>query len=123
MSEKIPYVFRQNTDFLYLTGCQEPDSCLVLAAGESPSQHFVTLFVRESDSHSEKWDGPRTGPEEAIHFFGVDQGLPMSELQNYLQFYMKSNRSSTLWYVPLLFNFFNWISAAFLFCLLLLSQL
>lgn len=99
MSEKIPYVFRQNTDFLYLTGCQEPDSCLVLAAGESPSQHFVTMFVRDSDSHSEKWDGPRTGPEDAVHFFGVDQALPMSELQNYLQFYMKSNKSSTLWYV------------------------
>lgn len=103
MSDKIPYVFRQNTDFLYLTGCQEPDSCLVLTAGESASEHVVTLFVRGGDSHSEKWDGPRTGPEDAVHLFGVDQALPMTELDNYLQLYMKSNKSSTLWYV--LFNY------------------
>lgn len=97
MSDKIPYVFRQNTDFLYMTGCQEPDSCLVLSTAESPSQHRVTLFLRDKDEHSEKWDGPRTGSEEAIELFGVDQALPMSELENYLQFYMKSHRSSTLW--------------------------
>lgn len=97
MSDKIPYVFRQNTDFLYLSGCQEPDSCLVLSAAESPSDHCVSLFLRDRDAHSEKWDGPRTGSEEAIEMFGVEQALPMSELQNYLQCYMKSNRSSTLW--------------------------
>lgn len=33
MSDKIPYVFRQNTEFLYLTGCQEPDTCVVITTG------------------------------------------------------------------------------------------
>lgn len=98
MSDKIPYVFRQSTDFLYLSGCLEPDSCLVLATTDSPSQHFVTMFLREKDSHSELWDGPRTGIEDAINLFGVDQGLPMTELGNYIQFYMKSNPQSILWY-------------------------
>lgn len=98
MSERIPYVFRQNTDFFYLTGCLEPDSCLVLSAGESASEHVATLFVRDGDSHSEKWDGPRTGPEDAVRLFGVDQALPLSELENYLQVYMKTTKGSTLWY-------------------------
>lgn len=97
MSEKIPYLFRQHSDFLYMTGCQEPDSCLVLSAADSPSQHCVTLFLRDKDPHAEKWDGPRTNPEDAVDLFGVDQALPMCELQNYLQVYMKTNRSSTLW--------------------------
>lgn len=30
MSDKIPYVFRQNSDFMYLTGCLEPDTTLVM---------------------------------------------------------------------------------------------
>ncbi|RZC33528.1 Xaa-Pro aminopeptidase 3, partial [Asbolus verrucosus] len=98
MSDKIPYFFRQNSDFLYLTGCQEPDSCLVLAAADSPSQHRATLFVREKDEHSELWDGPRTGPDSAPSLFGVDQSLPSSELENYLHSYLKSNKNFTVWY-------------------------
>jgi Xaa-Pro aminopeptidase len=98
MSDKIPYFFRQNTDFLYLTGCQEPDSCLVLAATNSPSQHCSTLFVRQKDDHSELWDGPRTGPDGACKLFGVDQSLPVTELENYLQSYWKSNKNFSLWY-------------------------
>lgn len=97
MSDKIPYVFRQSTDFLYLSGCLEPDSCLVLATAESPSQHCVTMFMREADSHSELWDGPRTSIEDAIGLFGVDQALPISELNSYIKFYMKSNPQSILW--------------------------
>ncbi|EEZ97679.2 xaa-Pro aminopeptidase 3 isoform X1 [Tribolium castaneum] len=98
MSDKIPYFFRQNTDFLYLTGCLEPDSCLILATTGAPSQHCSTLFLREKDDHSELWDGPRTGPDNAPNVFGVDQSLPMSEMENYLQSFFKSNNKFSLWY-------------------------
>jgi Xaa-Pro aminopeptidase len=43
MTEKIPYVFRQNTDFLYLSGCLEPDSALVLT-GMQGDDHVSSLF-------------------------------------------------------------------------------
>ncbi|KAJ3651342.1 hypothetical protein Zmor_017391 [Zophobas morio] len=98
MSDKIPYFFRQNSDFLYLTGCLEPDSCLVLTATDTPSQHCSVLFMRRKDDHSELWDGPRTGPDCAPNLFGVDQSLPADELENYLQSYVRSNKTSTLWY-------------------------
>ncbi|XP_044262173.1 xaa-Pro aminopeptidase 3 [Tribolium madens] len=97
MSDKIPYFFRQNTDFLYLTGCLEPDSCLVLAT-TAPDQHCSTLFMREKDDHSELWDGPRTGPDLAPSVFGVDQSLPINELENYLHSFFKSNNKFSLWY-------------------------
>lgn len=97
MSDKIPYVFRQNSDFLYLSGCLEPDSCLVLATRDSPSQHCATLFMREKDEHAETWDGPRTGPEEAVNLFGVDQALSSSELENFFNCYMKSPQSTAIW--------------------------
>ncbi|XP_022905515.1 xaa-Pro aminopeptidase 3 [Onthophagus taurus] len=97
MSDKIPYVFRQNTDFLYLTGCLEPDSCLVLTSAQN-SKFTSTLFVRTKDNHSEVWDGPRTGPEEAVNLFGVDQALPTTELENFVGCSMKSNKSVMVWY-------------------------
>lgn len=96
MSEKIPYVFRQNTDFLYFTGCQEPDSVLVMTSkGESFSS---ILFVRKKDSHSELWDGPRTGVEAASSMFGVEQALPTSEFENYVKSFLAENKNSTVWY-------------------------
>lgn len=97
MSDKIPYVFRQNSDFLYLSGCLEPDSCLVLAASESATQHRATLFMREKDEHAETWDGPRTGPEEAVNLFGVDQALSTNELENFFNCYMKTPHSTAIW--------------------------
>ncbi|GJQ74514.1 hypothetical protein Trydic_g21381 [Trypoxylus dichotomus] len=79
-------------------GCLEPDSCLVLAANDSPSQHCATLFMREKDDHAETWDGPRTGPEEAVNLFGVDQSLSTEELGNFFNCYMKTPQSTSIWY-------------------------
>ncbi|XP_045468377.1 xaa-Pro aminopeptidase 3 isoform X2 [Harmonia axyridis] len=97
MSDKIPYVFRQNTEFLYLTGCQEPDSCLVLINNDS-DQFTSVLFVQGKDAHTELWDGPRVCPSTVNEFFGVDQGFPMKELENYLQRNSKSKKELQLWY-------------------------
>lgn len=60
MTEKIPYVFHQNTDFLYLSGCLEPDTALVMTGSCSENLN-TTFFVRKPDPHAEVWDGPRTG--------------------------------------------------------------
>lgn len=59
MTERIPYVFRQNTDFLYLSGCLEPDTALILN-GSSAKDFVSTILVRPSDAHAVLWDGPRT---------------------------------------------------------------
>lgn len=61
MSQKVPYVFRQNSDFLYLSGCLETDSVLVLCVSRNSTDHRAVMFVRERNAHSELWDGPRTG--------------------------------------------------------------
>jgi Xaa-Pro aminopeptidase len=60
MTEKIPFVFRQNTDFLYLSGCLEPDTALILS-GSSAKTFISTMLVRPNDPHAILWDGPRTG--------------------------------------------------------------
>lgn len=97
MSDKIPYVFRQNTDFLYLTGCQEPDCCLVITINESADRSSTILFTRDKDEHAELWDGPRTCPDSAIEFFGVDQSLTISELKKFIHNYRQSTSNLTIW--------------------------
>src|SRR5437016_5118225 len=71
------YRFRQNSDFLYLTGFGEPDAFMVLAPGrEQP----YTLFVRPRDPEREVWDGRRAGVEGAMRDFGADQAFTIGEL-------------------------------------------
>jgi Xaa-Pro aminopeptidase len=58
MTHDIPYTFRQNSNFYYLTGFMEPTSILVIQKNISNKVNY-TFFVRPKDDHREKWDGPR----------------------------------------------------------------
>ena len=51
MSGKIPYVFRQNSDFFYLTGCLEPDVVLLLTINPGSSSFETALFMPQHDAH------------------------------------------------------------------------
>jgi Xaa-Pro aminopeptidase len=51
MSGKIPYVFRQNTDFLYLTGCLESECVLVITIKPGNENFEAVLFMPQHDSH------------------------------------------------------------------------
>ncbi|KAK1119402.1 hypothetical protein K0M31_013232 [Melipona bicolor] len=95
MSDKIPYVFRQNTDFLYFTGCQEPNSILVITIKD---ESFVTsLFLTQRDEHSQLWDGPTTGIEIAPKMFGMDAAFPVTEFEQFFTSFMNENKKSVIW--------------------------
>ncbi len=76
------YPFRQNSDFYYLTGFEEPDSVLVLAPGAETGA--TVLFCPERDTAREQWTGERLGPERAPQALGVDIAYPNSELDDIL---------------------------------------
>lgn len=97
MSDKIPYVFRQNTDFMYFSGCQEPDCTLVITVnGDS---HSSAIFVQNKDEKTELWDGPRTGAAEAAKFFGVDGSYPVSDLEMFILSFINEHKNNcNLWY-------------------------
>jgi Xaa-Pro aminopeptidase len=73
------FAFRQNSDFFYLTGFDEPDAVLVLAP-EHP-EHRSVIFVRERDRAQEIWNGKRLGVESAAAALGVDAAYPIGELE------------------------------------------
>src|SRR6187402_1575385 len=74
----VEHEYRQDSDFFYLTGFDEPESVLVLHSG---SEQPCTLFVRARDPEREVWDGARAGVEGAVSVFGADQAFPIAELE------------------------------------------
>ncbi|XP_028407640.1 xaa-Pro aminopeptidase 3-like [Dendronephthya gigantea] len=83
MGPDVPYPFRQNSNFLYLTGYQEPDSVLIVEIGghTSPGQEYKTVFfTRPRDPSREIWDGPRSGIEGAVEQFGFHEAYSINDL-------------------------------------------
>ncbi|XP_004928657.1 xaa-Pro aminopeptidase 3 [Bombyx mori] len=98
MSDKIPYVFRQNSDFFYLTGCLEPSAILVMIKPAHSDTFKSVLFVHEKDSHAELWEGPRTGCTAATQLFAVDEARPVDSFSVYINKLAASSKPSVLWY-------------------------
>ena len=70
--------YRQDSDFLYLTGVSESDMVLVIAPG---SDHGDTLlFCREAEAREALYDGMRITPDEAPTRLGVDAGFDLEDL-------------------------------------------
>jgi Xaa-Pro aminopeptidase len=75
------YPYRFDSYFYYLTGFPEPESVLVLVAGEKSRS---ILFCREKNMEREIWDGFRYGPEKARETFGFDETHPVDKLDELL---------------------------------------
>ncbi|KAE8915076.1 hypothetical protein PF005_g9355 [Phytophthora fragariae] len=78
MTHDIPWEFHQNSNFMYLTGLEEPDAHAVLLKTQDKCS-FV-LFVRPRDAHSEQWDGARIGLDGAKDRYLADDAFQLTEL-------------------------------------------
>jgi len=76
------YPFRQQSDFYYLTGFDEPEAVLVLAPKRAEGEYI--LFNRVRDRDREIWDGPRAGQEGAKKDFLADQAFPIETFDKLL---------------------------------------
>ncbi|MDT0175816.1 Xaa-Pro aminopeptidase [Enterobacter sp. BRE11] len=73
------YPFRQNSDFWYFTGFNEPQALLVLIKSDETHNHSV-LFNRVRDLTAEIWFGRRLGQDAAPEKLGVDRALPWDDI-------------------------------------------
>ncbi|XP_035208838.1 xaa-Pro aminopeptidase 3-like [Stegodyphus dumicola] len=99
MSENIPYPFRQNTEFLYLSGFKEANCVLILhtVLNKSPA-YECTLFVPKQTAHSTRWEGLKMDLNNTKKFLGIDRTMYVDDIENFLQSFAESNNKFVLWY-------------------------
>ena len=81
-SRDTEYPFRQDSDFHYLCGFDEPESVLVLIPGRKHGQ-FV-MFCRDNDPAMELWHGLRAGLEGVCKLHGADDAFPIGDINEIL---------------------------------------
>ena len=77
------HAFRQDSNFWYLTGFNEPESTLVLLINESKDVQSIA-FVPKKDALKEIWDGYRAGPNGAVKDHGFDLAFDNTEIDEKL---------------------------------------
>ena len=77
------FPYRQDSDFLYLTGFREHDALLVLLPEEKGGKSI--LFCRDRDPEREMWDGRMVGLEAAISEYGMDEAYEIKEAETRLR--------------------------------------
>ena len=87
----VHHAYRQDSDFWFLTGFEEPDSVLVLAPGRAAGDQVV-LFLRDRDPEREVWDGHRLGVDAAAAALGLDAAFDVKSLGEKLPEYLKGSR-------------------------------
>lgn len=81
------FEFRQDSDFFFLTGLNEPD-CVAVIAPSHPTHQYV-LFVRPRKREEEIWTGLRTGVEGAVRDYGADAAFDIAQLDQLLPRYLE----------------------------------
>src|SRR5436853_3348950 len=81
----VSHPFRQNSDFFFLTGFDEPDAVAVFNPTHAKERYV--LFVRPRDREMEIWNGRRAGIEGAVAIYGADAAYPVDQLDQKLREY------------------------------------
>lgn len=89
------YPFRQESNFWYLTGFNEPDSALVMIKKDNHSE--VILFLRAKDPLMETWNGRRLGVENAPTQLNIDKAYTINDFRAYFSSFVKENHFDTLY--------------------------
>ena len=84
------YPFRQDSNFWYLTGFDEPDAIALFLSHKPKGERFI-LFVSPKDVVSEVWHGFRWGIEGAEKEFKADKAHSINDIQDLLPIYIEGS--------------------------------
>ena len=87
----VEFDYRQDSDFMYVSGFHEPEAVAVLMPGRSHGQYI--LFCRERDLELETWNGLRAGQEGAMAEFGADDAFPIGDIDEILPGLLEQRQS------------------------------
>ena len=76
------YLYRQDSNFYYLSGYEEPESILLIRP-YAKKDNFI-IFCRDRDPLKEQWDGFRSGQKGAVEDFDADKSLSISSVDAFM---------------------------------------
>ncbi len=88
------YIFRQDSDYAWTVGLDEPTGCALLVARKG--ERKLVLFVRPRDREKEIWNGRRLGVDGAKAVLGADEAFTVAELETKLPEWLDA--APTLWF-------------------------
>ncbi|KAI1373453.1 aminopeptidase-like protein [Hypoxylon crocopeplum] len=79
------FPFRQESNFLYLTGFSESDSLAVLRrTGDELGDYTFHLYCRPKDPKAEQWNGPWSGVDAARDVWNADEAGDIGRVESSL---------------------------------------
>jgi len=81
-SGDVNYPYRQDSNFFYLTGIEQPESILVILPGNKTKKEI--LFVRPRDPVREHWEGHSLSADEAVRLSGINTVYQTIEFKPFL---------------------------------------
>jgi len=78
----VDYLYRQDSDFQYLSGFAEPQALIALIPGREQGEYV--LLCRARNPEREQWEGRRAGQDGAISQYGADQAFAIEALDEIL---------------------------------------
>ena len=81
-SNDTDFPFRQDSNFYYLTGFNEPNALLLLCKNDKQTKSVI--FLRESNPEMEMWVGKFLGVKDAPSVLDIDEAYDIKELESVL---------------------------------------
>ncbi|MFC2152063.1 aminopeptidase P N-terminal domain-containing protein [Bacteroidota bacterium] len=81
----VDYIYRQNSDFYYLTGFTEPKSIFILNPG---AKNEFVMFVQAKNPITEMWIGELSGIEGAMNKYGADTAYVYDDFYDFVTYFM-----------------------------------
>lgn len=85
------HLYRQDSNFLYLTGWNEDDSIAIIEkTGPNLGDYSFRLFVKPKNPAEEQWSGYRNGVQAAEDVFNADEAYDIAKADTLLPEILKS---------------------------------
>ena len=85
----VTYPFRQNSNFLYLIGLNEPNAISILEKKDNKINYI--LFSKKKDKLSDIWDGNILGQDKIIDIYKPDYAFCINEFEKRILKFLENN--------------------------------
>ncbi len=86
----VDYPYRQESNFYYLCGFEEPQSLLFM--NPSAEKYKYIMYVQEESQFSKVWVGPRAGTKNAMDAFQADTAISINDLKSTFKKFIRYDR-------------------------------